>query len=168
MGIPPPWEQGLRPNPAAVGQPMGFWIRVVAYLIDYFIIAIAAGLIIGGVAIFVALAGGFESDGQSLSPAIIVGFGLGIVALFVVNWLYEAVMTSSARGATWGKQAIGAHIVRADGERLSFGRATVRHFLKVIITPMVPLGIGYMLAGWTTGKRALHDLLAETLVVSDG
>ena len=74
-------------------------------------------------------------------------------------------MTSSARGATLGKQAIGMRIVRADGARLSFGRATARYFLKTLITPLVPFGIGYLLAAFTARKRALHDLLADTLVL---
>ena len=67
-----------------------------------------------------------------------------MLALIVINWLYEALMTSSPRGATLGKRALGLRIVRADGAQLSFGRATARHFLKVMITPLVPLAIGYL------------------------
>ena len=82
---------------------------------------------------------------------------MAILALIVVNWLYEALMTSSPRGATLGKQALGLRIVRADGAQLSFGRATARHFLKVMITPLVPFAIGYLMAAFTARKRALHD-----------
>ena len=74
-------------------------------------------------------------------------------------------MTSSPRGATLGKQALGLRIVRADGAQLSFGRATARHFLKVMITPLVPFAIGYLMAAFTARKRALHDFLADTLVI---
>ena len=88
-----------------------------------------------------------------------------VLALIVINWLYEALMTSSPSGATLGKLALGLRIVRADGVQLSFGRATARHFLKVLITPLVPLAIGYLMAAFTARKRALHDVLADTLVI---
>jgi uncharacterized RDD family membrane protein YckC len=50
------------------------------------------------------------------------------------------------------------------GRRVSFGRATGRHFGK-IITNMVPLLIGYIMAGFTEKKQALHDMLAGCLVL---
>ena len=102
---------------------------------------------------------------DEISPFIAFGIAIAVLALIVVNWLYEALMTSSPRGATLGKQALGLRIVRADGARLSFGRATARHFLKVMITPLVPLAIGYLMAAFTARKRALHDVLADTLVI---
>ena len=74
-------------------------------------------------------------------------------------------MTSSPRGATLGKMALGLRIVRVDGTQLSFGRATARHFAKYMVTPMVPLAIGYIMAAFTNRKRALHDILADTLVI---
>ena len=74
-------------------------------------------------------------------------------------------MTSSHHGATFGKRALGLRIVRADGATLSFGRATARHFLKVLITPLVPLAVGYSAGRLHPGKRALHDLMADTLVI---
>lgn len=162
---PPAWpSQPQAIDTIAPGPYGGFWIRFVAYLIDGLVLAIAAGVI---VAIFVAFAilTGVEHDSEEPSPEIIFGTVLMILALIVINWLYEALMTSSPRGATLGKMAIGVRIVRADGAQLSFGRATARHFLKVMITPLVPLAIGYLMAAFTARKRALHDVLADTLVL---
>jgi uncharacterized RDD family membrane protein YckC len=103
---------------------------------------------------------------ESDEAAAIVGTtALLILALMVINWLYEALMTSSPRGATLGKMALGLRIVRFDGAQLSFGRATGRHFAKFIVTPAVPLLIGYIMAAFTNRKRALHDILADTLVI---
>lgn len=34
-----------------------------------------------------------------------------------------------------------------------------------MVTPMVPLAIGYIMAAFTNRKRALHDILADTLVI---
>jgi len=50
-----------------------------------------------------------------------------------------------------------------DGERLSFWRASARHFGKFI--SIATLFLGFVLAAFTARKRALHDLLARSLVV---
>jgi uncharacterized RDD family membrane protein YckC len=147
-----------------IGPPGGFWIRFVAYLLDAFIMSIAAVVIVG-IFIAVILLVNESIDDSKDSPVIIGSVIVMVLALLVINWLYEALMTSSPRGATLGKQALGLRIVRADGARLSFGRATARHFLKVMITPLVPFAIGYLMAGFTARKRALHDVLADTLVI---
>jgi len=95
-----------------------------------------------------------------------VVFFLVVWPLFIiVSWLYEALMTASERGATVGKRAVGLRIVSADGTRMSFGRATGRHFAKSLITPLIPFAIGYLMAGFTDRKRALHDMIADTVVV---
>jgi uncharacterized RDD family membrane protein YckC len=51
-----------------------------------------------------------------------------------------------------------------EGRRLTFGRATGRFFSK-IVTGFIPLGIGYIMAGFTEKKQALHDFIAGTLVL---
>jgi len=147
-----------------VSRPGGFWIRFVAYLIDALIVSIAA-VIVAGILIAFLVGSGESFDDESTSPAVVIAVIVMIVAMIVANWLYEALLTSSARGATLGKQALGLRIIRADGAQLSFGRATARYFLKVMITPLVPLLIGYLMAAFTNRKRALHDVLADTLVI---
>ena len=159
---PPVWDaRPASPDHVAYG---GFWIRFVAYIIDTFIVSIASVVIVG-IFIAVILLVDESIDDSKDSPVIIGSVIVMVLALLVINWLYEALMTSSPRGATLGKQALGLRIVRADGARLSFGRATARHFLKVMITPLVPFAIGYLMAGFTARKRALHDVLADTLVI---
>jgi len=161
---PPSWssqQQAATAEP--VGPPAGFWIRFVAYIVDAFILGLAL-VVIGGVIIGLAVAvGGLE--GEQSEWVIGAGIVLAILVYLVIGWLYEAMLTSGPHGATLGKQAVGVRIVRADGAPLSFGRATGRHFLKMFVTPMVPLAIGYLLAGFTSGKRALHDFMADTLVI---
>lgn len=144
--------------------PGGFWIRFVAYMIDGLVMLVPAAILVGIFAAFVILTD--ESiDHEGLPALLVVALILLVAAMIVVNWLYEALMTSSPRGATFGKMALGLRIVRFDGTRLSFGRATARHFAKYMVTPMVPLAIGYIMAAFTNRKRALHDILADTLVI---
>jgi uncharacterized RDD family membrane protein YckC len=162
--LPPAWDRGTAE--AAIGQPAGFWIRVVALLIDSLILGVGFA-IIGGV--FAALVGFNIKDPENISDAEAIAAGgsalILVVVLVAAAWLYEAILTSSAAGATWGKQAMGLRVLRGDGARLSFGRATARYFCKSLITPLLPLFIGYLLAAFTRRKQALHDFMADTVVV---
>lgn len=161
---PPAWSDRQQVAIAEFGPPGGFWIRFVAYLLDALVLSIAAAIIVGAIIVIVLLSD--ESLDDSKDSAFIIGWiVVGVLATIVIGWLYEALLTSSRYGATLGKQALGLRIVRADGAQLSFGRATARHFLKVMITPLVPFAIGYLMAAFTNRKRALHDFLADTLVI---
>jgi len=160
---PPVWPDRRPVIVTDVSPPGGFWIRFVAYMIDGLVLTVAAGAIVELFVLFVI--GSADANEDETSPAIVFAIVLMILALLLIGWLYEALMTSSRRGATLGKQALGLRIIRADGARLSFGRATARYLLKYIITPLVPLLIGYLMAAFTNRKRALHDVLADTLVI---
>ncbi len=161
---PPSWSaQQQVATSTQVGSPAGFWIRFLAYIVDAFILTLAL-IVIGGVIVGLIVAFG-GSDGKESEFAIGVGIVLALLLSFVVGWLYEAMLTSGPHGATLGKQAVGVRIVRADGAQLSFGRATARHFCKFLVTPMIPLAIGYLMAAFTSGKRALHDIMADTFVI---
>jgi len=118
----------------------GFWVRFVAMIIDAVIIAVGSGLV---------------------SAATL---GAGIVVTFVGPWLYEAFMLSSEWQATVGKRAMSIAVTGIDGNRISFARATGRHFAKWI--SVFTLGIGFIMVAFTAKKQALHDMIAETLVVN--
>ena len=141
--------------------PAGFWIRFVAYMIDALVLLVP---FTAAIVILIVLHSDRWREPEK-AAAIVGTTALLFLVLIVINWLYEALMTSSPRGATLGKRALGLRIVRFDGTQLSFGRATARHFAKAIATPAVPLFIGYIMAGFTSRKRALHDILADTLVI---
>ena len=73
-------------------------------------------------------------------------------------------MESSVKRATLGKMALGIAVTDVDGRRITFMRATGRHFAKMI-SGLILL-IGYLMAAWTKKKQGLHDILAGTLVVN--
>ena len=83
----------------------------------------------------------------------------------VVGWLYFALMESSNKQATVGKIALNIRVTDLNGNRISFGRATARYFGKYL-SAMIAM-IGFIMAAFTKRKQALHDILAETLVLKN-
>jgi uncharacterized RDD family membrane protein YckC len=155
---PPVWDA----RPPAAGTPTGyggFWIRVVAYIIDGIILNIGFGII--GLIMGISL---IPADPARMDPAeVMAQLGPFQVVALVGSWLYFALLESSARGATVGKMAMGLRVVDEQGQRISFLRATGRFFAKFISG--VILCIGYLMVAFTERKRALHDIMAGTLVV---
>jgi len=137
----------------------GFWIRVVAAIIDTTILRIVvtpAGLIFGGLGM-AGMMRGLPHAGLRL-----FGGGVTFILLLFGSWLYEAFMESSSYQATLGKMILGMKVTDLNGNRISFERATGRHFAKWL-SAMI-LGIGYIMVGFTDRKQGLHDMLAGTLV----
>ena len=142
MTPPAPAPAAAPAVPASTGARTyaGFWLRFVASVIDWIAVAIINGL----VSIF-------------LTP--VVGFFTALLS----GWLYHALLESSERQATLGKMAMSIYVTDLGGQRISLGTATVRHFCKILSALL--LMIGFIMAGFTAKKQALHDLLANTLVV---
>jgi uncharacterized RDD family membrane protein YckC len=159
--------------PMAVALPSpyaGFWLRLVAYIIDAIVLGVIFGVLflIGiafvGIGSIETMARGMH-NGDAEPPIafflmlIFVSF-LGLIA----SWIYHAYLESSPNQGTLGKMALGLIVTDLQGRRIGFGHATGRFFAK-IITGLIPLGIGYMMAGFTEKKQALHDMIAATLVL---
>ena len=148
----------------------GFWLRFVAYLIDGVVMSLGVILVLIPL-IFLTGLGALLSEihpQEELSNAGIFLI-IGVIFLFAtvslaVTWLYHALMESSEWQATVGKKALGLVVTDMAGRRVSFGRATGRHFAK-IVTNMVPAFIGYIMAGFTEKKQALHDMIAGCLIL---
>jgi len=105
-----------------------------------------------------------EEAAQGMMAALI---GASLMLWLVIGaaaWLYFALMESSSKQATLGKMALSIIVTDMNGNRLTFGRATGRYFGK-IISGMI-LMIGYIMAGFTEKKQALHDIIAGCLVVN--
>jgi uncharacterized RDD family membrane protein YckC len=72
-------------------------------------------------------------------------------------------MESSSWQATLGKKLMGLYVTDIEGQRLSLGRATWRTFAKYLSS--ITAGIGYLMCGFTEKKQALHDMVANCLVL---
>lgn len=148
----------------------GFWLRFVAYIIDGFVVGAGFIAIIVVLAMVTGLGSAVshihsgEDIGEAFALVGVASIFLGIGIAIVGGWLYFAMMESSSWQATLGKKALGIEVTDMAGRRISFGRASGRHFSK-IITNLIPFFIGWILAGITERKQALHDMIASCLVL---
>lgn len=129
----------------------GFWIRVLAYLID------AVILIVGGMLLAV-LSGGAIIDIEAQETVGITDF-----LSLIIGLAYFIGFEASGMQATPGKKALGLIVTDMQGQRISYARAAGRYFGK-ILSGLILL-IGYIMVAFTEKKQGLHDLLASTLVV---
>lgn len=148
---------GIPECPAAAleGEYAGFWMRLFACLIDlsitcliFLTVAIILPMVIGpwlGV-----LSGG-------------VLFALSLAFWLLITWLYWALMESSSKQGTVGKDLMGIVVTNAERKRMTFRKATVRHFSKVVSA--APVMAGFLMAGFTARKQGLHDLITGSRVV---
>ena len=144
----------------------GFFRRALALIVDTLIVMVPTLFIFGPVvaAQLVAL-GGADVNSLSTAQASLLGgtiFSWQLV-FFALMWLYFAFFESGAKQSTWGKRLLGIKVVGAHGERISFARATGRFFAKFL--SYIIFYIGFIMAAFTSQKRALHDVIAETYVV---
>jgi uncharacterized RDD family membrane protein YckC len=180
VGAPAPAVAAAVPGAAAVASMpgadarlyAGFWLRFVAYVIDSLLLSVAIG-IIAAIAIGFIGIGAFRDQFEEMArnqpnPAFPALFIVTILTLgfcsLIIGWLYHAGMESSEHQGSLGKMALGLVVTDTDGRRVSFARASGRYFAK-LITGLVPLAIGWIMAGFTEKKQALHDMIAGCLVL---
>src|SRR5919109_1804502 len=125
----------------------GFWVRFLAYIVDSLIVTIG----------FLALVMLLGVMGLELASYELVLFAMAV--------LYYAFMQASARQATYGKALLGLKVAGMNGERISLGRALAREVAKILST--LTFLIGFIIAGFTRRKQALHDFIASTTVVRE-
>jgi uncharacterized RDD family membrane protein YckC len=149
----------------------GFWLRLVAFLIDgaisffLFLILLIPLFILTGAGSALSRIGSREDISDDVAAFVGIGFVLGFLVMTVgVTWLYYALSESSSWQGTLGKKLLNLTVTDLNGQPISFGRASGRYFSK-FITNLIPLAIGYILAGFTEKKQAIHDMIASCLVL---
>jgi uncharacterized RDD family membrane protein YckC len=142
---------GVAPQSPVGAAYAGFWVRLVAYIIDVIILGIPLGIL------NVALRPG-PNDPQSGHP-----FLLSVITL-IIEIAYFAGFWSSGMQATLGQKVCGLRVVSAsDFSRISFARGAGR-FFGMILSGLI-LFIGFIMIAFTERKQGLHDMLAGTYVI---
>ena len=138
------------PNPAGRQfsggvELMGFWIRVVAALIDAILISVV-----------VVVAG-----------SILSGIGLGDTASTlisgIIGWIYHVAFIT-AKGQTIGKMIVGVQVVNRDGNIPGLGAVLLREIVGKFLSG-IALMLGYLWVGWDKEKRGWHDHIGGTYVI---
>ena len=146
----------------------GFWIRFVASILDGIILAVVAGLF--SMFVFGSVVGRnfMRTNNPTPDEALaMIGPMLGVIGAsmllnMIVGCSYETFFIARL-GATPGKMALGLKVVRPDGGPINVGRAAGRYFAKMVSS--MTLMIGYIIAGFDSQKRALHDMMCDTRVI---
>ncbi|MGI8734671.1 MAG: RDD family protein [Pyrinomonadaceae bacterium] len=136
-------------------QPAPFSLRCGAVLIDYVLLV---GIVAFSTIVARMLGGGARSAGNSAETVgLLIAVGAAVLNLGIAPGL---------TGRTIGKWATGLRIERLDGGEPGIGGALLRHFVGYPVS-LLTLGLGFLLAALSTRGRALHDLIAGTVVVRD-
>src|SRR5262249_13854715 len=113
----------------------GFWIRFLAIVIDGIIISIVTFPVVALLSMLglVHHPTIIHGNPDETDIAALVVFSAAIrIAWAAVGWLYEALLTSSAWQGTVGKRVLNLKVIDEAGNRISFARATGRHFAKYL------------------------------------
>lgn len=143
------WQAEALERRAARPRYAGFWLRFAAYLIDIALLFIVEVVLAIGVLVMA------PHDVRALANVLPVSSAIA--------WAYFALFESSPLRATVGKYALGLYVSDVRGDPIGFGRATARYWLKLLSN--LTLLVGWIMAGFTPRKQALHDILAGTLVL---
>jgi len=176
---PPPGAGGVAATSAqspAAGQWQlsGWWRRAGAQVIDGIVVGVIALVLF---AIFAAFAGGGflvgDTTGYIAAVLGILGFGLCVVVAALV---YAPLMMAKTNGKTLGRMALGIRVVRANGQAITFGYATLREIVvKWLLFNVIGGAFTFGLAAliddlwplWDEEHRALHDMVVDSRVIRD-
>tara|TARA_Y100000768_G_scaffold51_1_gene50 strand:+ start:574 stop:1059 length:486 start_codon:yes stop_codon:yes gene_type:complete len=143
------------------GQPYpfkGFWIRLVASFIDGIILLI---LIILLATVSLVIFGAALGEGAGVGMFLLV-----FILASIATILYKPIMEASEYQGTVGKYALGMKVVDQNGQRITMTSSFLRTILYIIGAQGFLLCLGVVMIGFTEYKQGLHDILANTYVVT--
>ncbi len=140
---PSPVSPEPRIAPIVAVEYMGFWIRLVAAIVDVVIIWLFFGTLL-------SLA--WELDSGILAVISLVG-------PLLYYWLFTGL-----KGQTLGKMLVGIKVVDAEGNRPGLFLAAFREVLGKIISAIV-FYLGFFWIAWDRQKQGWHDKIVDTYVV---
>jgi uncharacterized RDD family membrane protein YckC len=133
-------------------KPAGFWIRFLAALVD--------GIIVACIEFPVDRIIGVDLNNLDFSLKSLASFVVSFtVIFFYFGWFYKN------KGATPGKILMGIRVININnGKNLGYVRTFFRETLGKLCSGVI-FFIGFIMAGFRSDKRALHDLIFDTQVL---
>jgi uncharacterized RDD family membrane protein YckC len=144
----------------------GFWLRVVAFIIDSIVLSVLYLLVIIPLYDFLHPPAVFDPDSAMQGPTLfqqVLTPDVSQLVLILVGIMYYAIMEASRHQASLGKLALELKVTDADGRRLSLSKSVLRNASKLLSASLLLLG--YLAAAFTRRKQALHDLIAGAIVL---
>ena len=156
-----------------VGTATGYaewWQRAIAYIIDGFIVAVPAIIImfVAGIGLAASSTKVDEFGNLRANSVGIAGFFLSIALIFIVGILYRVLLEGGARGQTVGKMAMKIAVKDANnGGSIGYGRAFVRWLVASVLwfAFYLPGIIDLLFPLWDAKKQTIHDKAASSVVV---
>jgi uncharacterized RDD family membrane protein YckC len=105
-----------------------------------------------------------DTAGARAQSAERLGLQLALIGLNVVIAASYEILMIGKYGATLGKMACKVRVVTAEGGQVSYARATGRHFAKIL--SWATCLIGFIMAFFDEERRALHDRICNTRVIT--
>jgi uncharacterized RDD family membrane protein YckC len=121
----------------------GFWIRLFALALDFFVFLIPMMVVVGHIR-------------NEAAHRV-------VTLLLLLSWLAYHVGLWTAKGTTIGGIVMGVKVVRLDGRPLDYPVALIRALASVLSAFV--LGLGFFWAGFTREKQSWHDKIAGTVIV---
>ena len=137
----------------------GFLVRLVSYIVDSFIIGIL--LLVLNVPKFILNMVGVSI----LDTKVLFNFSVLEIILYLFSVIYFVVLTYYY-GKTVGKKVMKIKVISSEKEKLSFWNVVYREVIGKYLSGLL-CGIGYLTVIFDNKKRAVHDMLCDTLVVYD-
>lgn len=137
----------------------GFWWRLLAWVIDSFIISNILSLFTSDISapLYKKIA-----DNAMTPDDLPLFFQLSLLN-FLAFTFYSAALEASPIQGSLGKRFCGLVVVDEDGRKLKYGKALIRNFSKIL--SQLALLIGYLSVLWDDRKQAWHDKIAKTYVL---
>ena len=139
----------------------GFGERLVAYLIDSFIVGLIAGIPAGCLAVLISFTINPESD-KVWGLSLLLIFIIVIIAV-IGSFLYYGLMWSRT-GQTLGKKVMGLRVITLEGVNPSFWRSIGRVVIGYGLSSAF-FNLGFLWMLWDENKQTWHDKLFGTYVV---
>ncbi|MDQ0352041.1 putative RDD family membrane protein YckC [Alkalibacillus filiformis] len=128
-------------------SPAGFWIRLIALLVDGIVLMITVGIMTS------IVYGQFFMERETIFEFI--------------EPIYFVILPILWTGYTLGKRAMGIRIAKIDGTKLGLGAMLLREIVGGLIY-VLTFGIGVIVSIFMVvfreDKRSIHDLIAKTYV----
>lgn len=135
-------------------QPAGFWLRVLAALIDSIVCNVIVFVMSFGVGFLI------ETNNYTFNEIS----QLLIMAMGIIVTLFYYIFFTGYGGQTPGKMALQIKVIHNNGSDVGYGQAFLRETIGKTLSGLL-LCIGYLMVAFRRDKRGLHDLLASTKVI---